>query len=388
MMVKASEEYYNLEKVAEVLSVSTAEVNRLREKSKLRGFRDGSTWKFRREDVHTYLAEAIRSRSNGSGSNGSVSSDAGDSDFDLAGEHGSGSSPSSFDLLMEDAVLPDDSDLVSMAPAAPKSDLDLAALDQDSDLALSEETHVSAVPMPQKSAPEAPLDEVLLTQDDSDLLLAEEPGKQSATPEIALEEAEQDSAVLIQADVGNVDESDFDIFEEGGILGLQDENTEVAVPMSEDFTLEPSMGLSHDDDSESSSQVIAVDVGSVGEGMFEAEVDDFNFMDFDGDGGAAPEAGAADDPLGAGGFAGPSEPFQDAFSAAPAVSVSSAASKKPSVPAEDYSTGMLVSMAIALVVMLLPCVLLIDTMVNMWSWNQPFIVNGLLMEQITNLLGL
>ncbi|MDR1492492.1 MAG: helix-turn-helix domain-containing protein [Planctomycetaceae bacterium] len=47
-------EFYNLERAAEVLQLSPGEINSLREQGKLRGFKDGSSWKFNREDVENY----------------------------------------------------------------------------------------------------------------------------------------------------------------------------------------------------------------------------------------------------------------------------------------------------------------------------------------------
>ncbi|MDO5308626.1 MAG: helix-turn-helix domain-containing protein, partial [Planctomycetia bacterium] len=55
--------FYTLEKTAEMLDLSTGDVTRLRESNKLRGFRDGQTWKFRKEDVDKYLQDMIRERS-------------------------------------------------------------------------------------------------------------------------------------------------------------------------------------------------------------------------------------------------------------------------------------------------------------------------------------
>ncbi len=44
--------YYDVQTAAAILGITPAEVNQLREQNKLRGFRDGATWKFRVEDVH------------------------------------------------------------------------------------------------------------------------------------------------------------------------------------------------------------------------------------------------------------------------------------------------------------------------------------------------
>lgn len=62
----AESNYYNLEKAAEVLGVSAGELNRLREKGKIRAFRDGSAWKFRKEDIDNHLADTIKARSSSS----------------------------------------------------------------------------------------------------------------------------------------------------------------------------------------------------------------------------------------------------------------------------------------------------------------------------------
>ena len=384
-MVKAGAEYYNLEKVAEVLSVPTAEVNRLREQGKLRGFRDGSAWKFLKEDIHTYLAESIRARSAGAGSQAS-----GDSDFDLASSDAA--SASSFDLLMEDAALPDDSDLVAIAPAHSKSDLDLAALDQeDSDLALAEETQISSMVMLKKAkAPEEPKSDAIQKDDDSSALLL------AAGPEFHEVELDEQDSVLdagsSSPQLGLAGDGEFDVLlsaEDDNILQLDEEKTEaIAPPMVEDFDLEPSAQMAGDDDSESSSQVIAIDVGlsSVVQDEEPFGGDNFNFMEFDS-GVHTPSAPAAvtSDPFGNGAEAD-ALPMPDVFTPPPAVSPAPA--KKPAVTEEEYSTGMLITLVCALVFLLLPGLMLIDQMVSIWSWNEPFFLNSMLMSTIAGWLGL
>ena len=59
-------DYYNLEKAAEVLGKTPGDLNRLRESGKIRAFRDGSTWKFRKEDIDNYLAEELRQKGSSS----------------------------------------------------------------------------------------------------------------------------------------------------------------------------------------------------------------------------------------------------------------------------------------------------------------------------------
>jgi len=388
---KSTTEYYNLEKVAEVLSVSAAEVSRLREQGKLRGFRDGATWKFNKGEVHAYLAEAIRSRGGGS-----TNTSSGDSGFDLAEVD---ASSSSFDLL--EAALPDEDQLISAVSAPPKSDLDLAALDNDNELALAEETHAPepiALAKPQTSgAMQEELLEVEILEDDFDkdfdddssaLALASTDDDSSA---LALALADDDSSVLnaprSSPQLGLAHDSGFDVLMtgEGGIesdvLLVDEEKTEAVLLTSEDFELEPTPQAARSDDSESSSQVIAIDVGLAGE----LHDDHFGgdafegFAGFDSEAHPAPHAAAA-----------PSDPFgasatPPAFDFAPAAP---APAKKAAVQEEEYSTGMLVALALALVVMFLPGMMMLDTMIHMWSWNDPFILNSFLMSTIAGLFGL
>ncbi|MBQ6620129.1 MAG: helix-turn-helix domain-containing protein [Thermoguttaceae bacterium] len=67
--------YYTLEQAANVLKITPGELNRMREKGLLRAFKDGNTWKFRKEDIDTYLANQIKSRSDSSASLGAAESD-------------------------------------------------------------------------------------------------------------------------------------------------------------------------------------------------------------------------------------------------------------------------------------------------------------------------
>jgi excisionase family DNA binding protein len=97
-----SSEYYTLEKVAEVLGLPTAEVNRLREKNELRAFRDGSAWKFRKEEVDNMLAEKIKNRNKQQNN--------ADDEFSLNDKTNNNAGEDDFELLVGDdfVELPDD----------------------------------------------------------------------------------------------------------------------------------------------------------------------------------------------------------------------------------------------------------------------------------------
>jgi hypothetical protein len=57
-----AQQFYNLQKASEMLGVSPADVNLMREQRKLFGYRDGSDWKFKAEDVEKLLAERIKAK--------------------------------------------------------------------------------------------------------------------------------------------------------------------------------------------------------------------------------------------------------------------------------------------------------------------------------------
>ena len=370
---KSNTEYYNLEKVAEVLSVPTAEVNRLREQSKLRGFRDGANWKFNKEEVHTYLADSIRAR-NGNGK----TKNPGESDFDLE----ESASASSFDLLMEEAALPDDSDLVAVSSSArPPSDLDLAALDHDSDLALAEETQISSLVVPKKAkAPVEPASEVIMDDEDSSALVLAEPDSYVVDDESVLTGGSSPQ-------LGLAGDSGFDVLltdeDSSNVLQVEEEKTEISSVAAAEFELEPSQIVAESDDSESSSQVIAVDVGLAAQEGTDPFGHTFDVADFAGfdSGISVPSEPTSGDPFSS--AVGIPDDFNAAFTPVAAVS-----SRKPAARTEEYSTGMLVSLASILVVMLLPGLMLLDTMIHVWSWNEPFLLNSILMNTIAGWFGL
>ena len=57
-----AQEYYNLQKAAEVLGLSPADVNAMRERHELHAYRDGADWKFKVEEIQNKLAEMIKSK--------------------------------------------------------------------------------------------------------------------------------------------------------------------------------------------------------------------------------------------------------------------------------------------------------------------------------------
>lgn len=450
-----SSDYYTLEKAAEVLGLPTAEINRLREKSLLRAFRDGASWKFRKVDVDNYLADMIRNRNKASDPDAAM---AGDSDFDLLSmDDDDGeemptllADSASFDSLMEDGIALGD-EMVDAAPAFSqdvsasqnppslaknasdtKDDLSLAdddlMLADDDGLSLAGDSGLSLLDVgqddkndadkginltknsPQPAAPSPASSDVDLALDD-DLVLDE--GGSSAQLDLAGDSGLSlmdiaDDVELQPADQGGSDIM-LELSDDDDILSLADdddvlpENTNtIAIPVEEDFQLTPEShpGAFGADDSDSSSQIIALDEDSSEENEF-GETTELGAEDiFSGPGVASPfmpadngaasampdagdafmggaaTAGAAASPFGGGATDGEFVSSTPAFAAAPA-------------PVEaNYSPMLVACLVIVAGLLVLPGMMLVDLIMHIWSWDEPFVVNSTLMDLICGMVGL
>ncbi|MBQ7029019.1 MAG: helix-turn-helix domain-containing protein [Thermoguttaceae bacterium] len=210
--------YYTLEKTAEILDCTPGDVNRLREANKLRAFRDGASWKFRKEDVEKYLTDLIRERSQ-SAPAADLLNDSDDEELPtmLADS-------SSFDAMIDataetleiktnaapepdfvlDDASSDDADLQIVAEPQAEDDADFGlALDvQDDDLQLVDAAETPLSLKKEKSEDDADFGLALDSEDD-DLLLVDEAPKAEAAPEPAAFAPEADVAdddLLLVAD--------------------------------------------------------------------------------------------------------------------------------------------------------------------------------------------
>ena len=154
--------YYNLQKAADVLGLSTGEVNRLREQGKLRAYKDGADWKFRKEEVDKLAADMIRERSKAN-NDGLLSTEDDDEKTTFAD---SAAFDTMFDQAGEDlqvSLNEQKADAASVADAAEDA-FNLSLDDEDSAFELSSESG---------SAESA--------QEDGGLTLAEEPANDGLT---------------------------------------------------------------------------------------------------------------------------------------------------------------------------------------------------------------
>ena len=335
-----SSEYYSLEKTAEVLGMPPAEVNRLRERSQLRAFRDGSSWKFKKVDIDNHLAEMIKARSKQKAS---------ESDFDLLGSDEGDEVPtllaesaSSFDALMEDGLTLDDAMVATDTTEEKAAGDDLTLADDpnaDVDLILSD-------------------DEVVLDGTGS-----------SSKPNLA-----QDSGLsLLEADV------ELEAVEKGGSdLGLETEDEDTlllftpeiadgiaanAIPVEDDFQLTPGMDM-HPDDSESSSQVIALEEDN----MYGVP----SGMSFPTAPLGSPES-----------MTTMSQPT--AFGAGEYVQPLTT-SAAPTATEPTYGAGSIVMLLICTFCLVICGWMSLDLIVHIWSWDKPFVINSTIMDFVAGYL--
>ena len=345
-----STEYYSLEKTAEVLGLPPAEVNRLRERSQLRAFRDGSSWKFKKVDIDNYLAETIKARSKQKSS---------ESDFDLLGSSEEDETPTllaesaSFDALMEDGLSMDDAMVDTDAPKRehPSDGLTLADEPEGTvDLMLGD-------------------DEVVFDETGSSpkLNLAQDSGLSLLEAEVELEMVEKGGS-----DIGlEVDDDD--------ILTLVDaesaENTStMAIPIEDDFQLTPGVNV-QSDDSESSSQVIALEEAG---GMFGEPVEP-SFPPF-----GAPEPMGTTPQSGDFAFGGaiPLAENADFFPAS-----ASAAFPHPTSSSEPtYGIGTIVMLLVCAFFLVICGCMSLDLIIHIWSWEEPFVINSTIMNLVAGSL--
>lgn len=409
--------FHNLEKTAELLGLSSADVNRLRERNELRGFRDGSDWKFKAEDVETFAQKLKADQESSSGD------EASDSDGDvLLSEHELGQSdPGASGTVIggpNDKVAAADSD-VKLAESDIKltgSDIklggseidpagvgqDVGTLDSGSGLSDFEELDLT-------------LDEDLTLEDSQLVSQATEAkaddgsavdlsaaGEGLADDDLVLGGSGSGSDITIGGDSGIslVDPADSGLSLEAPLeLGGGEESLELGeddmITLSEqadtesptelktdgDFLLTPMDDGSGDEDSESGSQVIALDPESSDEAatmigsmpaaapMLDEDLGADAGMGMDMAGGMSLDV-AEGAPLGA----------PQNMAGGPMLMDASAA-----LPEAPYSVWNILALALCAIFLVLSGMMMYDLVRNMWSWDTPYPVNSSLMDAILNM---
>jgi len=340
-----AQEYYSLERAAEVLNISLGEVNRMREQGQLRAFRDGSNWKFRKEDVEESLANLIKKRNQ--------QAQAEEEDvltFGLSEEDEE--QPT---LMVGESNLSDTTDGLSLDA------------DEDSSLGLGldlDDTINHDSPIPSHTVDLAQAEQQL--EEDDELVLGGG-SDLNLTGASGLELVEDSGEAVLELD------------EDSDILALTNAGEDSEVPTV--FAAEGEVGNQFNliaeadaDESESSSQVIALDDDS----SFGAEISDFGSDAFDGVSDFGPEVSAD-----AFGPAVSSGGFGQTASPTPKSSVSGRS------PYEATYSGKAVT-ALGLLCFVpvgLAGLMVYDLVRNMWSWDQPAVLSSPIIDMLAGVLG-
>ncbi|NLX97644.1 MAG: helix-turn-helix domain-containing protein [Rhodopirellula sp.] len=387
-----AQKFYNLEKAAEMLGMAPADLNKARERNEIRAFRDGADWKFRVEDVENLLTERVK-KQRPPAETSEESDDVLLSQFDMEGPAESSGT------------------VIGPTPGtAVESDIQLAA---ESDLRLSEPAKASGKVEPGASTGSEDLDLTLdedFTFEDSQISLqntaAGKPAGDSAVQLGDEEGFEDDDLVLGGSGSGSditiggdsgislVDPTDSGLSLEEPIefstgddesleLGEDDmlsfsEATDTAAPTElkadDDFLLTP-LEDAADDDSESGSQVIALDTegGAVGptSGPSMAAMLDEDVSGEPGIGLDAPLGGFTPTPA----------------SGRPSYAESPVPAGVAYVPEAPYSTGVIVGLAFCALFLAFAGMMSFDLLRNMWSWQEPYTFNSALMDMVLGLFG-
>jgi hypothetical protein len=390
------QEYYNLEKAAEVLGIYPADLNEMREKGRIRAFRDSGNWKFKKEDVDD-LAVEIRSKKaagpekgdkadedsqdvllselelgeSGPSASGTVIGSGGksaeDSDIKLTGSGvgvGSGEDAGFEEVDLSEDVRLGDSDL-------PLADSDLPLADAETGEKVKTGSGDSAIELAEGLED----DDLVLGGSGSDITIGQDSGISLVDP--------HDSGLSLDEPLELASDDESLALGEDDMLTLSEEaDTESPTELKtdDDFLLTPLEEAGEDEDSESGSQVIALD---------EAMGDEAATMVGPGPGAgmaamldeeAGPDVGLgapAFEPVGGGAPMG----------AGPAAAGAPLAPGTAALPEAPYGKFAMIGLSLCLVMLIFSGMMAYDLVRNMWSWNGAYSVNSSLMNSLLRLFG-
>jgi len=381
-----AQEYYNLETAAGVLGVYPAELNEMRERGEIRAFRDSGDWKFKKEEIDN-LAIERRSKKTASAEEDDDSQDVLLSEVEL----GSSDPSSSGTVIGSGEQSPEDSDIQLAG-----SDIGLLdtgeELKEGSGLEEIDLTIDQEVPLEDSQIPLSDADQVVSAGsgdsaieladglEDDDLLL----GGSGSGSDITIG---QDSGISLvdPRDSGHAldepleltsasDDESLALGEDDMLTLSEDADTEAPTELKadDDFLLTPLEEVGDEEDSESGSQVIALDdAAEVEEAPAMAAMLDEDLAGADAVGAVAPAFEPA--PLGGG--------QQLAAAGTP---LAPGAASLPEAPYGKLAMAGLIGCVMLLTV---SGTMAYDLMRNMWSWNGAYSVNSSLMDTILGLFG-
>lgn len=383
--------YYSVEKTAEVLGVSVEEVRAMRERRELYGYRDGSNWKFKAEDVDRVAAER---QAGGGEEEGDVLL----SDVELGGSGVGVSGPviGDEDSSGSDIKVSKTTEKLARPKSKPKSGPKLAASDEldlslDDDLTLDDST----VTLPRKSGVKKGSDvkkkagesgkdvvgddELVLggSGSGSDITIGGDSGIQLVDP--------ADSGLSLEEplDLSMSNEESLELGEDDMISLSEEAGSEAVtkVKTDDDFLLAPAQDTIEDDD-ESGSQVIALDAEQPSSDQAATMV---------GTASTASMVALLDEDLTAAGVSGVSLPGGMETPMMGAVATPMPVAMEPTIieavlPETPYGVLSVLGLAACLMVLVIGGMMAFDLLRTMWSWDSPYQFNSTLMDSILSMI--
>lgn len=384
-----AQEYYNLEKAAEVLGIYPAELTEKRERGDVRAFRDGGDWKFKKEEIDD-LAVEIRSQKTQKAEAADDAEDVLLSEVELGA-----SDPSASGTVIGDGeAAPEDSDIkladsdIGLAPGTGETGDPLEELDLmiDDDVALEDSQISLSDDNPVQSASGGSAIDLVAASDDDDLVLGTASGSGSditigQDSGISLVDPHDSGLSLDEPLELASDDESLALGEDDMLTLSEDADTEAPTELKtdDDFLLTPLEEVGVDEDTESGSQVIALDEAAgddaatmvAGMGGMAAMLDEDGGVDV-GMGAAAPLEVAEGAEVG---FGGPQP--------AAGATLAPGAAALPEAPWGKLAMAGLIGCVLLLT---LSGIMAVDLVRNMWSWNAPYDVNSSLMDAILSVL--
>lgn len=372
-----AQRFYTTKEAAEILGLAPADLNAMRERNELRGFRDGNDWKFRAEDIEA-LKVKLRA------------------DASRPGHH----TPSSDDeiVLLEEDLAPADlgtsgsGTVIGGVPAGKEgaSDVKMAGSDIAARKAEPGAAEGIVSPFEDELLPVDSVQEAAAGGADSAVNLGGEKledddvviGGSGSGSDITLGSDSgislmdtNDSGISLEGELELVPSEESLELDEDDMLTL-DEGTDTEAPTrlktDEEFVLTPFEEM-EEEETESGSQVIALDTEpSTGSSPGMADLL-----------GAPPQA-----PLGVAPGVPPVEVAPPVGIAPVGVGLAPAPQAVAAMPTLEAPWGTLwTTMLIVCTVLLAICgMMCFDLVRNMWSWNGPFSLNSFLMDSILSAL--
>ncbi len=376
------QKYYNVQEVAEILGVSVDEVKQMLGSRELHGYRDGADWKFKVEDIEAVArqrdAQPSAAGEEGEGDVLASEVELGESDPGASGTvigmEGDGKAAAESDLQLLDSDLALDA-MGESSGAGGQDDVDSKVV-QFEELDLTLEEDVSLEDSEVGAGESSDVDLAGEGLDDDDLVLG---GGSGAGSDVTIG-SDSGISLVDPADSGLSLEEPLELSggsQESLELGEDDmltlnEDAQAEAPedleTDDDFLLTPLEEGGDEDDSESGSQVIALDAE-------EGEEADIGMLDGT-DGAAAPptvdEAALGVAPLA----------IQPDAVAAAATGPQSVAAGLPEAP---YTVWNVVGLALCAIMLMFCGMMTYDLLRNMWSWDTPYSVNSSVMDLILGL---